>query len=36
MVQLGVDMHHIVTRSDLASGFTYALGRMRGRIVYSG
>jgi anti-anti-sigma regulatory factor len=35
MVQLGVDMQRLVTRSDLASGFAYALERMRARIVYN-
>jgi anti-anti-sigma regulatory factor len=35
MVQLGVEMQHIATRSDLESGFAYALERMQGKIVYS-
>jgi rsbT co-antagonist protein RsbR len=35
MVQLGVQMQDLVSRSDLASGFDYALKRMRARIVYT-
>jgi ABC-type sugar transport system substrate-binding protein/anti-anti-sigma regulatory factor len=35
MVQLGVEMEQIATRSDLESGFAYALERMRAKIVYS-
>jgi ABC-type sugar transport system substrate-binding protein/anti-anti-sigma regulatory factor/putative methionine-R-sulfoxide reductase with GAF domain len=35
MVQLGMQMQDLVSRSDLASGFAYALKRMRARIVYN-
>jgi ABC-type sugar transport system substrate-binding protein/anti-anti-sigma regulatory factor len=35
MVQLGLEMQRIATRSDLESGFAYALERMRGKIVFN-
>jgi len=34
IVALGVDLGHLTTRADLESGFTYALSRMKGRIIY--
>jgi anti-anti-sigma factor len=34
IIQLGVNLSEITTRADLASGFSYALSQVGGRIVY--
>jgi len=35
IVQLGIDLDQIASRADLQSGFTYALARLKGRIIYT-
>jgi anti-anti-sigma factor len=35
IVALGMDLGHLTTRADLEGGFTYALSRMKGRLVFA-
>jgi anti-anti-sigma factor len=34
IIALGMDLGHLTTRADLEGGFTYALSRMKGRLVF--